>query len=94
MFYYRYNDEYYIIEKSDTKLEGDNIAQCEEDFDLNLYSVRIGYLGDGDVILKNTKKLRPAEQIETYMKEIRNRVSELEQIVSLLNDTMLEQLGL
>ena len=94
MMYYRHNEDYYITEKSESKLTGDNVAWCEEDFDLGLYGVRIGYLDNTNQILRYTKKLKPAEQVEKYMNEIRSQVAELEETVSLLNDVLLEQMGL
>lgn len=77
--YYRYDERFYIIEKSTEELQGDNIVTYWEDFDLNLYDVIVGFIQESTrEMLRHTKVLKPVENIESYIKEIKKSQVEAE----------------
>lgn len=75
--YYRYDENYVLIEKSSEPLEGDNTATYWEDIDLDLFKVTIGAIVDG-VIVKVTKKVNNAEALSRRLKEIDEHQAEAE----------------
>jgi hypothetical protein len=70
MYYYRYDERYIIIEKSEKELTGYNVAHASENFDLDLYDVTIGFLSEANEILRDTKKLRGADAIARQLNTI------------------------
>ena len=63
MYYYKYDNRGYIIEKSNEVLTGDNVCYCNLDFDLNLYEVVVGYVSETGEILRHTKIIRNTDAI-------------------------------
>ncbi len=81
MFYYRYWQEKnrcIVLEKV-AENEGEDIAASEEDFELELYDVLIGYMDENKTILKYTKKLKPVETVEHLLKRAVNKTNTLEE---------------
>jgi hypothetical protein len=75
--YYRHDDYYYIIEKSKEELKGDNVLHTEEDFDLDMYDIIIGYISDKGEILRHTKKLRSVDVVLNRLADLEQKYSEL-----------------
>lgn len=80
--YYKHDDNYYIIEKSKDELKGDNVLHTEEDFDLDMYDVIVGYVSDKGEILRHTKKLRSVDVVLNRLLDLEEKYSEL---VKLMN---------
>lgn len=77
--YYRYNEQYTIIEKSETPLEGINVVIYGEDLDFHLYDIIVGHIDEATgEMLKHTKILRSAEVIAQRLQEIDVRQAEAE----------------
>jgi hypothetical protein len=74
--YYRHNN-YYIIEKSKEELIGDNVLYAEEDFDLDMYDIIVGYVSDSGEILRHTKKLRSVDVMINRLMDLEQKYSEL-----------------
>lgn len=81
--YYRHDDNYYIIEKSKDKLTGDNVLYTEEDFDLNMYDIIVGYVSDKGEILRHTKKLRSVDVMINRLLDLEEKYSELVKLMNL-----------
>ena len=81
MFYYRYeiidNNIYRLCEKINTPLEGERVVSCDEDIDLQLFDVTVGFIHDG-VMIRHTKKLKGTEVLACRLTEIDQRQSESE----------------
>ena len=77
MFYYRHDANYVLVEKSTTPLEGDNVVTHLEDFNLELYTVTVGYILNG-AAEKITKKVKDAEALDRKLKAIEERQTEAE----------------
>lgn len=75
MLYYRHDGNYLLIEKSSEPLEGDNVLYCEDDFDLDLYDVIVGFVQNDGRILRHTKRLRSVDAIERRYNELYEYVS-------------------
>ncbi len=78
--YYRYeivNGIYKLSEKSETLLEGENVVSCDEDIDLQLFDVTVGWIQDG-VMLRHTKKIKSDEAVARRLSEIDQRQVEVE----------------
>lgn len=75
--YYRYDDCYYIIEKSKEELKGDNVLHTEEDFDLDMYDIIVGYVSDKGEILRHTKKIRSVDVMINRLADLEQKYSEL-----------------
>ncbi|MDF2844934.1 MAG: hypothetical protein K0R00_3360 [Herbinix sp.] len=78
MHYYRYNDKYELIEKSELPLTGKNIVNSEEDIDIQLFRVIVGYINDEKEMLLNTKFVKGTEVISRRLIEIVQQQVELE----------------
>lgn len=61
--YYRHNDNYAIIEKSEVPLEGDNVITFHGDLDIELYDVIVGFISPNGEMLYHTKLLRSVDNI-------------------------------
>lgn len=68
--YYRHDENYVLIEKSSAELAGDNIVTCDEDIDLDLFRVVIGFVNDNNVILRHTKFIKNAEDVSRRLTDI------------------------
>lgn len=78
MFYYKYDPNSYIILcKYSEGTNGENIARCDQYFDLLLFDVVIGFLSNDGEILRYTKKLRNVEVVESLL----NRIKEQEEVI-------------
>lgn len=79
--YYRYeivgDNIYKLCEKSNTPLEGENVVTSDEDVDLQLFDVTVGYIHNGAMI-RHTKKLKGNEVIARRLTEIGERQAESE----------------
>ena len=83
--YYRHDNNYYIIEKSKEELKGDNVLYTEEDFDLNMYDIIVGYVSDKGEILRHTKKLRSVDVVINKLIDLEEKYSELVKLMNLEN---------
>ena len=79
--YYRHNN-YYIIEKSKDELTGDNVLHAEEDFDLDMYDIIVGYVSDNGEILRHTKKLRSVDVVINRLADLEQKYSELLELIN------------
>ncbi len=75
MYYYRYEivgDNVFKLngEKSTEPLEGNNVVTCEEDIDLQLFDVTVGFIGENGEMLRHTKKLKTTEVVVQRLNEI------------------------
>ena len=78
--YYRYeiiNGIYKLSEKSETPLEGENVVSCEEDIDMQLFDITVGWIQDG-IMVRHTKKLKGTEVVARRLTEIDQRQAETE----------------
>lgn len=82
MMYYKHDDNYYIIEKSKDELTGDNILYTEEDFDLDMYDIIVGYVSDKGEILRHTKKLRSVDVVINRLADLEQKYSELLELMN------------
>ena len=80
--YYRHDDNYYIIEKSKDELTGDNVLYTDEDFDLNMYDIIVGYISDKGEILRHTKKLRSVDVVINKLADLEQKYSELVELIN------------
>lgn len=76
--FYIYDEQSQIISKHETEPDGERVAFSQEDFELSLYDVIIGYIHTTGEILKYHKKLKPAEVVEARILSIENRQAESE----------------
>ena len=81
--YYRHDDNYYIIEKSKEELKGDNVLYTEEDFDLDMYDIIVGYVSETGEILRHTKKLRSVDVVLNRLLDLEEKYSELVKLINL-----------
>ena len=85
MFHYEYNEDDIIIRKVDDPT-GERIASSQEDFDLLLYDVIIGFLSEKKEILRHTKKLRSVDNVIQRLNAIKEdsdkKVSDTNAIVN------------
>jgi hypothetical protein len=81
MFWYKYNEQYVIIEKSNTELTGNMVATYEFDIDIELYDVVIAALSsDNTQIVKYTslpktteiliQKIKDKDQVMHHLKNV------------------------
>ena len=79
MFYYKYDpNSYMILSKYSEETKGENIASCDQDFDLLLCDVVIGFLSNDGEILRYTKKIKSVEIIESLLNDIKSKQIESE----------------
>lgn len=77
--FYSYDDNSVIQAKSTEPFTVSDYACSDEDFDLELYDVTIGFIDEeSKEILKNTKKLKGAEAVITYLQRQESRQAEVE----------------
>ena len=74
--YYRYNADSEIIEKSETELTGSRVATHEEDFDINLFRIIVGYINNEKEILRYTKFIRSPELISRELSGLKETQAE------------------
>ena len=79
--YYRHNN-YYIIKKSKDELTGDNVLYAEEDFDLDMYDIIVGYVSDKGEILRYTKKLLSVDVVINKLTDLEQKYSELLELIN------------
>lgn len=93
MFYYKYDPNSYIILcKISEETNGENIASCDQDFDLLLCDVIIGYLSNEGKILRYTKKIRSVEVIESLLDNL--KLNQIESEIDIDYRLSLIELGL
>ena len=80
--YYRHNDNYYIIKKSKDELTGGNVLYTEEDFDLDMYDIIVGYVSEKGEILRHTKKLRSVDVVINKLADLEQKYSELLELIN------------
>lgn len=73
MFHYEYNEDDLIIRKV-SEPTGERVASCNEDFDLQLYDVVIGFLSENKEILRHTKKLRSVDNVARRIQDLSNKI--------------------
>ncbi len=83
MLYYRYeivSDNIYKLtgEKSQEPLSGERVVFLDEDIDLQLFDVIVGYISSDGNMLRHTKKIKSVEAISRKMLEIIRQQVELE----------------
>lgn len=60
------------MDKSESPIEGDNVVTSEEDLDIGLFRVIVGYIQDGKM-LRHTKFIRDAEAVVRKLNEIQEQ---------------------
>ena len=79
--YYRYeivgDNIYKLSEKSVALLEGQRVVTCNEDIDLQLFDVTVGFIHEGTMI-RHTKKIKGNEAVARGLTEIDQRQVESE----------------
>ena len=79
--YYRYeivgDNIYKLCEKSIPPLQGENVVTCDEDIDLQLFDVTVGFIHQG-IMTRHTKKLKDTEVVARRFTEIGQRQAESE----------------
>lgn len=76
--YYRYeivgDNIYKLSEKSNTLLDGERVVTADEDIDLQLFDVTVGYIYNG-VMVRHTKKLKSTEAISQVLNDIKQEIN-------------------
>lgn len=70
--YYKHDENYNVIAKSETPFEGEDSLICDEDFDLQLYDVVICSVYEGRIIW-HIKKLRETDHLVGVIKSLEER---------------------
>jgi hypothetical protein len=73
--FYRYNENYIIIEKSETELLGDNVVTYNGDIDIQLFDVVVGFIGPNREMLRHTKILRSVENITNVLNNLKSEIN-------------------
>ena len=74
MFYYPYNADSVITDKSATQPTSGDYCVSDEDFDLDLNTVVVGEIDANKTLVQRTKRSKPMEVLATALKEIQSRV--------------------
>lgn len=79
--YYRFqivgDNIFKLSEKSETPLDGERVVTADEDIDLQLFDVTVGFIQQG-IMIRHTKKLKGTEAVARRLTEIDQRQAESE----------------
>lgn len=87
-YYYRYNDDCEIIEKSETELVGADIVKYHEDLDINTFKIIVGYIGKDGTMLRHTKIIRDVESVANKIVDTTVLKNELELVKNTVYNTI------